>query len=358
MGGAFTDHLTWRWCFYINLPFGALTFAFIIPFLQVPRRGAKSTLTFWQQAKKFDLEGTALFLPAIVCLLLALQWGGSKYEWKSGRIIALLVIAALLLIGFVVIQWYKQEDATVPPRVFKNRNVWGAAWYGAFTGAAFFIMVYFLPIWFQAIKGVSATTSGIMNLPAILGLVIVSIVSGGLVSYLGYYTPFMLVSSVLMAIGAGLLSTFEVDTNHSKWIGYQFIFGAGVGLGMQQTLIAVQVALPAADVPIGTAIMMFTQTLGGALFISVGQNIFTNKLISNLRSVVPNLDPRIVLATGATELKNAVPQQFLKGVLIAYNTSITQTFYVSVAAAVMSIIGAAFVEWKSMKGKNVQMAAA
>lgn len=185
----------------------------------------------------------------------------------------------------------------------------------------------------------------------------------------------MLVSSVLMAIGAGLLSTFETDTNSPRWIGYQFIFGAGVGSGMQQTLVAVQTALPAGDVAIGTAIMMFSQTLGGALFISVGQNVFTNQLIKHLASVVPDLDPSIVLRTGATELKNAIPSEFLGGVLTAYNLALTNTFYVSVAAGAVSIIGAGFVEWKSMKvrygieytayakaynaqGKQIQMAAA
>jgi hypothetical protein len=189
-----------------------------------------------------------------------------------------------------------------------------------------------------------------MNLPTILGLVIISMTSGVLVTVLG--------SSVLMAIGAGMLTTFEVDSNSPRWIGYQFLFGAGVGFGMQQTLVVVQTALPAADVPIGTAIMMFTQTLGGALFISVGQNVFTNQLIKNLASVVPDLDSKLVLSVGATELKNAIPKQFLPGVLTAYNLALTQTFYVSVAAGALSILGAAFVEWKSMKGKQVVMHAA
>ena len=197
-----------------------------------------------------------------------------------------------------------------------------------------------------------------MNLPAILGLVIISMLAGGLVTVLGYYTPFMLISSVLMAIGAGLLCTLEVSSGSPKWIGYQFIFGAGVGFGMQQTLVAVQTVLPAADIAIGTAIMMFTQTLGGALFISVAQNVFTNQMIKNLATVVPDLDPSIVRNAGATELKNVVEHKFLPAVLEAYNLTLMQTFYVSVAAAAASIAGAVFVQWKSMKGKQITMAAA
>ena len=355
MGGAFTDHLTWRWCFYINLPFGAVTAAFIVPFFNVKRRSVKESATWQEQLKKMDLPGTIAFLPCVICLLLALQWGGSKYEWKSGRIIALLVMTGVLAIAFLVIQWKQGDNATVPPRIVKQRSVWGSAWFGAMLGACFFVLVYFIPIWFQAIKGTTATQSGIRNLPMILGLVVVSIGCGILVTVIGYFTPFMLASSVFMAIGAGLLTTFEVDTNSPKWIGYQFIFGAGVGMGMQNSLVAVQATLPMADVPIGTALIMFSQTLGGALFISVGQNVFTNQLIKNLASAVPDLDPSIVLRVGATEIKKEIPKIFLNGVLAAYNKALSETYYVSAATAAMSIIGAVFVEWKSMKGNpNIQ----
>ena len=195
----------------------------------------------------------------------------------------------------------------------------------------------------------------------ILALVIMSILSGIAVTVLGYYTPFMILSSVLMAIGVGLISTWKVSTGHSQWIGFQIIFGLGVGFGMQQPLIAAQTVLPIKDVPIGTSIINFSLTLGGALLISVGQNIFTNRLITNLASNVPGVPSSLVLETGATSLNKAVFELdpgSVAPVLTAYNNALTQTYYVSLAMAALSIFGALGMEWKSVKGKKLEMVAA
>lgn len=142
LGGLFTDKLSWRWCFYINLPFGLVTTVFIIFFFQSPKATMPREHGWKQKVQHLDTYGTLVFLPAIVSLLLALQWGGSKYEWRSWRIILLLVMFGLLIVVFLGIQLWKQEEATMPPRIFKTRAVWSAAWFGAMLGAAFFIFTY------------------------------------------------------------------------------------------------------------------------------------------------------------------------------------------------------------------------
>lgn len=182
--------------------------------------------------------------------------------------------------------------------------------------------------------------------------------SGILTTKFGYYTPFIYGSVVLMSIGSGLLTTLVPESGAGKWIGYQLLFGFGTGLGFQQPVIAAQTVLKLDDIPIGTATLLFIQLLGGALFVSVGSNIFNNKLISNLASAVPNISPEVIVSAGATNLKKIVPPQALPAVLLAYNAALTKTFQIALVLACVSALGAAFIEWRSVKGKNIEMGAA
>ncbi|CAN8099893.1 unnamed protein product [Discula destructiva] len=366
LGGVFTDKATWRWCFYINLPIGAVALAVIIFFFQAPAGAMADSdhdqpsedKTWRQILNEFDPVGTMVFMPAIICLLLALQWGGTAYAWGSWRIILCFVLFGLLILTFIYVQYRQQENATVPPRVLGIRTVWAGGFFAFTAGASFFIAIYFLPIWFQAVKGASAVQSGIDNLPMLISTVIMSIVAGAAVSILGYYTPWMLASTVFMSVGYGLASTLKPDSSEGLWIGYQILAGAGMGFGMQQPLMAVQAVLNHKDLPTGTAIIVFCQTIGGSLFVSVGENVFNNKLVSFVGEYAPGMDAGLVLRTGATSIQQVVKEQFpqyLAGVTLAYSDAITQTFLVSAAMGAISIIGSALTPWGSVKGKKVEV---
>jgi MFS family permease len=215
------------------------------------------------------------------------------------------------------------------------------------------VIVYFLPVWFQAIEGVSAIESGIRVLPVIIALVVSSIIAGGLVSAVGYYTPFLIACSIIMAVGAGLMTTFKVNSRKAIWIGYQVIYGFGIGLGQQQAGLAAQTVLPTKDVPIGVSLKFFGQQLGGAIFVSVGQNVLSTKLVAGLASL-PNLDPQIIIGLGATELRKYVGADHLMEVLRVYNSALDSVFRVAMILACLSLAGAVLTQWKSVKGKNIK----
>jgi hypothetical protein len=358
LGGVFTDKVSWRWCFYINLPLGAFAFVVTYFLFNSPVRAAEQKVSLAKRAKQLDVIGTSVFIAAIVSCLLALQWGGSKYPWSSWRIILCLCVFGVLTIIFIIIQWKVGEDATIPFHIIKQRSIASACFFAFCLGGSFFIMVYFLPIWFQAIKGASAFKSGIMLIPMILALVLANVIAGVGTTVVGYYTPFYYACTVLGSVGAGLLTTFETDTGSPKWIGYQIIFGFGIGFGMQQALITVQAVLPLKDVPTGTAMSMFAQTFGGALFVSVAQNVFNNRLIGEIAAKVPSVPTDLILHVGATSLKDAIPKKVLPIVQESYNTALVETWYVAVAMISLSVIGAVFVEWKSVKGMKPGMAGA
>ncbi|KUL82987.1 hypothetical protein ZTR_09299 [Talaromyces verruculosus] len=155
-----------------------------------------------------------------------------------------------------------------------------------------------------------------------IAVIMVNLTTGYIVSIWGYYTPFMYGLVVVGSTGAGLLATWTVDTSTAKWIGYQIIFRAGIGMGMQQAMVTAQAVLPRADVPTGTCIMQFFQMFGGSLFVSVGQNTFTNHLISRLTSIA-GIDSQDIVSAGATQLTTLIHDPIvMRQVQVAYNGAV------------------------------------
>lgn len=300
------------------------------------------------KVKQLDPIGNLVFFPGIICLVLALQWGGTKYAWKDARIIVLLVLCGVLCIAFAAIQIWKGDAGTVPPRIVKQRSMAAAIWYCFFSGSALMILMYYIPIWFQAIKGASAIKSGIMLLPTVISTTIATIASGILVSKIGYYTPFFILSSILTPVGAGLLATFTPETSHPSWIGIQVLLGIGFGIGAQQQLNVVQTIFGRSDIAVASAIVMFVRFLGSAIFLPIAQSIFLDTLVSKLTNL-PGVDPSAVTNRGATDLTSLASGEDLKMLLVDYNDALVRVFYLIVATSAVTILGSVFVEWKNLK---------
>ncbi|KAF2664245.1 putative aflatoxin efflux pump [Microthyrium microscopicum] len=347
LGGTFTDQITWRWCFYINLPIGGFTVLVIFLFLNVeePKREKVSILA---QIKRLDPLGMFFFVPSMISLILALQWGGTIHPWSAPTIIGLLVSFAVLFIAFIAVEILIPETAMAPPRVVVNRSIAGSMLFMFLLSGAMMSVIYYLAIWFQAAKGDTAMKAGVSTIPVVLSLVVMGIISAAVTQKVGYYVPAMLLCPVVTSIGAGLLSTLKATSNHSHWIGYQTLFGLGIGFGFQNSNLAAQNVLPRKDVPLGMALMFFMQQIGGSIFLSVAQNIFSTKLVNKL-SGVAGLDLQVIVNTGATDLRKVVPPNDLGAVVDAYSYALTRVFVLAAALSAAMILGSAIVEWKSLK---------
>lgn len=347
--------LTWRWCFYINLPIGAFTLLVIFFFLRLPpappQKVEASKLPLLTKAKRLDPLGLLFFVPSIVCLILALQWGGTSSPWSSPKIIGLLTTFIILFLAFLAVEYTFPDTAMAPPRVVLNRSVGSSMFFTFMSSGSMMSAIYYLAIWFQAAQGQSAKDAGIRMIPMVVSLVLFGVVMAVVTQKIGYYVPALMLSPLLAAPGIGMLSTLTPDSSRAEWIGYQVLYGFGVGAGAQSASLAAQTVLAAQDVPLGTAMNFFMQQLGGAVFVPVAQNIFASSLLGKLEGVA-GLDTIAILNTGATDLRKLVSANELGVVVDAYSYASTRVFVLGAALTATMIIGALGVEWKSIKNRK------
>jgi hypothetical protein len=354
LGGALTEHASWRWCFYINLPVGAFTFAFLILFFHPPPRVSNDTsLSLVQKLAKLDLIGAGLFIPSAVMILLALQWGGIQYAWKSATTIGLFLGGGGLTLVFVFWQIYKKDDAMIPPRLIKQRTIFIACFVNFFAMGAVTTSVYYLPEWFQAVKVVSPTKSGVMYLPLSIADILSATLAGLSVKYIGYANPSILIGTALMSTGTGLLSTFKINTGHQYWIPYEVLQGLGAGATLSMPYVATQTVLTGDDIPVGTSLVQLFQFLGGSVFLAIAQSLFSNTLVNSLSKLgnvgIGNDEIARILHAGSGSISKVVTEAQLPGVIISFNDGIVSTFNVATAAATASCVIALGLQWKSVK---------
>lgn len=312
--------------FYINLPIGGVSAAIILVYFQTPKRAKVMQATWKEKMLQLDLSGTFLLTCAIVCLVLALQWGGTTKPWGSADVIGTLVGFVAIMVVFAINEYYVRDRALFAPKLMKNKTILLMCGFITLTAGGFFVLLYYLPIYFQSIDGTSASQSGVRNLPLILAVSLFSIVSGVIITVTGHYAPVMVFGSVFTTIGAGLLYTWDLGTPTSQWIGYQLIPGIGVGLILQIPVIVGQSIVDPEDVSSVTAIILFFQTISGSIFVAVAQSLFTNRLVSYTVENIPGVDPAAIITTGATELRHAFSGEQLTAVLRAYMAGLKDAY--------------------------------
>ncbi|KAL3434848.1 MFS general substrate transporter [Aspergillus tetrazonus] len=355
VGGSITDNqvLTWRFIFWINLPFGAVGLVLVLFALREPPPAVKGDLPWVQKLRQLDLPGAILLLGATTCLNLALQWGGIVYPWSDARVFGCLIGLGLLLITFLCLQFQAKESSTIPLRIFRSRTVSVSCGFMMLVQVAVVLQSYFWPIFFQSVINTNARDSGINLLPLIVSNSLGTLCAGSMASRFGHYVPFMWIGPLVLATGGGLYQLVRVDSPRGHWIGFQILSGLGYGICSQMPILAVQVVLRKPDIPTGLVMIMFFQMLGGALAPSVGQNLFTDGLLQNL-SEVQGIDGAAVVAAGASGFRAIVPPALMNAVVDAFNSALRNVFWVAVAAPALAWITSWAMEWRQLPDSKRQ----
>jgi EmrB/QacA subfamily drug resistance transporter len=275
-GGWFTQHVSWRWIFYINIPFGICALIAIAIVLQIP---------VTRVAHKVDWWGMSLLSSGVVCLILLLTWGGTQYAWGSTTILGLGVASAILLAVFCFVELHVAEPI-ISMQLFRNRTLSAASAVGFMIGFTMFGSIVYLPLYLQVVHGASPTMSGLELLPMVAGMLITFVLSGQLVTRTGRYKIFPILGSAVVALGLIALSRLGPHTSFSFAAVGMFIIGLGLGLVMQVLVVAVQNAVPHAQLGTATATATFFRSIGGAFGVAVLGDVFNSRLLHELRSTL------------------------------------------------------------------------
>ncbi|MEV7090846.1 MDR family MFS transporter [Streptomyces sp. NPDC093085] len=343
VGGTITDHLGWRWSFYINLPLGAVALAMITAVLHLPAKERSDA--------KIDYLGAALLTVGITAIVLVTTWGGTEYAWDSAMILTLIFGGVAALVGFVAVQT-KAAEPIMPLHIFRSRNFSAMSVIGFLTGFVMFGAVLFLPLYQQAVQGASATNSGLLLLPMLLSMMVVSLVVGRITTSTGKYKIFPILGSILMVAGLFLLAQMDTGTTRFTSGLYMAVLGAGMGFLMQITMLVAQNSVEMKDMGVGSSTTTLFRTLGGSFGAAIMGALFTNKVQDEMAARAGSG------GAGATQqsaqLDAASLAKLPEAVREAYQQAVSagthSAFILGSAIAVIALVAAFFVREVPLRG--------
>ncbi|GAA2581533.1 MFS transporter [Streptomyces roseoviolaceus] len=344
LGGLFTQHLSWRWVFYVNLPVGIVALAVIAAVLHIPRRSQRHVI---------DYLGTFLIAAVATCLVLVASLGGTTWEWGSAQLVGLAVLGVVLAVVFVAVE-RRAAEPVLPLKLFRVRTFTLAAVISFVVGFAMFGAMTYLPTFLQVVQGVSPTMSGVHMLPMVAGLLLASTASGQIVSRTGRWKVFPIAGTGVTTLGLLLLHQLDEDSSTLELSGFFLVFGLGLGLVMQVLVLIVQNAVPYEDLGVATSGATFFRSIGASFGVAVFGTIFASRLGDQLTDAFRGAQLPPGVSVGALEADPrgiaALPPGLRPPALHAYAVSITDVFLYAAPVALVGFVLAWFLKEDRLRG--------
>jgi EmrB/QacA subfamily drug resistance transporter len=329
IGGFFVDHLDWRWAFFVNLPIGIAALVITSRVLRLPHH---------RVSRSIDYLGAALLVAGVSSLLLVAALGGHTLPWRSSLLVG-LVVGGTVLTGLFVLRQATAPSPIIPLRLFRSRTFSVVAAGGFIVGATMFGSIVFLPVFLQVVTGASATRAGLLMTPLMGGMIAASVVSGRLITRTGRYRIYPLVGTLLMAGALLLLSTMDATTSALEAGLFMATLGTGLGMVMQNLILAAQNDAPAEDLGVATATVNFTRALGGSIGTAVFGAIMAAGLAARLRGALPaDLDVDAAALQGTPETILGLDPQVREVVVSAFSGAVSTVFLVAVPFALLAFV--------------------
>ncbi|KAF7516842.1 hypothetical protein PCG10_001744 [Penicillium crustosum] len=356
IGGVFTTEVTWRWCFWVNLPVGGTALILQFLFLRMPKHIKPAPATWKEILLHLDLPGWSLLFTSVICFTLALQWGGLEKLWRNGSVITTLTLWVALTIAFVVVEWFQGEYAIMPLKMLAGRITWSNLLYAFIANLANFQILFYLPIYFQAVHGMSAIKSGVYCLPFMAFYTCGAIVSGILVGKTRFLQPIEFISGLIAVLGAALIYCIDINTSKAWYIGAQIPFGLGIGLGNQVPVTALQGFATPETVAATMGVAFMAQSISGAYFVSAANSIFDNYLLQTLARTAFQIDSSKILYIGVSELTNVYKGKQLSLIRDAYMVGIKDVFAFALAGTAFTVVLALLIPFTRLPSHETKKA--
>ncbi|WP_053912534.1 MFS transporter [Streptomyces sp. SCSIO 75703] len=344
LGGVFTQHLSWRWVFYVNLPVGVVALVVIAAVLHIPRRGTRHTI---------DYLGTLLIASVATCLVLVASLGGTTWAWGSPQILGLAVLGVLLAVLFVAVE-RRAAEPVLPLKLFRVRTFTLSAVISFIVGFAMFGAMTYLPTFLQVVRGITPTLSGVHMLPMVAGLLLASTGSGQIVSRTGRWKVFPLAGTAVTTVGLLLLHRLDEHSSTAEMSVCFFVFGTGLGLVMQVLVLIVQNAVSYEDLGVATSGATFFRSIGASFGVAVFGTVFATRLGDTLADALrgARLPPGVSADTLKADPRGiaALPPALRPAALHAYASAITDVFLYAAPVALLAFALAWFLREDRLRG--------